>query len=227
MSPHSSCADNNMMNTISQWLPYLAQGALVTVKITLLSGVVAMLLALLSGLGRLSALRPIRWLAGGYIELFRAASLLVLLFWVYFALPIAGLDLSKTWSAVLAIGLNIGAYGGEIVRSAIQAIPKGQYEASVALNLSPLTRMRSVILPQAIARMLPPMGNLWIEMLKSTSLVYFITMADLTYEAMILRNNYYTDTPLIFGLLLLIYYVLASCIAVPVKWLERKLTAWR
>ncbi|RJE90240.1 ectoine/hydroxyectoine ABC transporter permease subunit EhuC [Paenibacillus sp. 1011MAR3C5] len=216
-----------MVQTISQWLPYLAQGAWVTVKITLLSGVVAMLFAFLSGLGRLSSLKPIRWLAGGYIELFRAASLLVLLFWVYFALPIAGLELSKTWSAVLAIGLNIGAYGGEIVRSAIQAIPKGQDEASIALNLSPSTRMRLIILPQAIARMLPPMGNLWIEMLKSTSLVYFITMADLTYEAMILRNNYYTDTPLIFGLLLLIYYVLASCIAVPVKWLERKLTAWR
>ncbi|MFF2887377.1 ectoine/hydroxyectoine ABC transporter permease subunit EhuC [Paenibacillus sp. NPDC057967] len=216
-----------MIQTLSQWLPYLGQGAWVTIKITLLSGVVATLFALMSGLGRLSPLKPIRWLAGGYIELFRAASLLVLLFWVYFALPIAGLELSKTWSAVLAIGLNIGAYGGEIVRSAIQAIPKGQYEASIALNLSPLTRMRAVILPQAIARMLPPMGNLWIEMLKSTSLVYFITMADLTYEAMVLRNNYYTDTPLIFGLLLLIYYGLASCIAVPVKWLERKLTAWR
>ncbi|REK77054.1 ectoine/hydroxyectoine ABC transporter permease subunit EhuC [Paenibacillus paeoniae] len=216
-----------MIQVIGQWLPYLMQGAWVTVKITLLSGVVAMLFAMLSGLGKLSSLTPVRWLASGYIELFRAASLLVLLFWVYFALPIAGLELSKTWSAVLAIGLNIGAYGGEIVRSAIQAIPKGQYEASIALNLSPLTRMRSVILPQAIVRMLPPMGNLWIEMLKATSLVYFITMADLTYEAMILRNNYYTDTPIIFGLLLLIYYVLASCIAAPVKWLERKLTAWR
>lgn len=216
-----------MLQAIGQWLPYLTQGALVTIRITLLSGAVAMIFALLSGLGRLSSLKTVRLVAGGYIELFRAAPLLVLLFWVYFALPIAGLELSKTWSAVLAIGLNIGAYGGEIVRSSVQAIPKGQYEASIALNLSPYTRMRAVVLPQAIARMLPPMGNLWIEMLKSTSLVYFITTADLTYEAMILRNNYYTDTPIIFGLLLLIYYLLSSCISVPVKWLERKLTGWR
>lgn len=216
-----------MLDTILKWLPFLGLGAFVTIKITLLSGVVATVLAMLSGLGRLSSAGPIRWLSIGYIELFRAASLLVLLFWVYFALPIAGLELSKTWSAVLAIGLNIGAYGGEIVRSSIQAVPKGQYEASTALNLSPFRRMVQIVLPQAIVRMLPPMGNLWIEMLKSTSLVFFITMSDLTYEAMILRNNYYTDTPAIFGLLLLIYYVLSSCISLPISWLERKMTAWR
>lgn len=193
----------------------------------MLSGVVAMVLASLSGLGRTSSFAPVRWLSSIYIELFRASSLLVLLFWVYFALPLAGLELSKTWSAVLAIGLNIGAYGGEIVRSALQAVPRGQYEASIALNVSPFHRLCLIVLPQAIARMLPPMGNLWIEMLKSTSLVYFITMTDLTYEAMILRNNYYTDTPAIFGLLLVIYYLLSTCISVPISWLERKWTAWR
>nr|WP_306812701.1 ectoine/hydroxyectoine ABC transporter permease subunit EhuC [Paenibacillus soyae] len=215
------------METVLKWLPFLGQGALVTVKITLLSGVLAMALAMLSGLGRTSTFALVRLIAAGYIELFRAASLLVLLFWVYFALPIAGVELSKTWSAVLAIGLNIGAYGGEIVRSSIQAIPSGQYEASIALNLSPFRRLVQIVLPQAIVRMLPPMGNLWIEMLKSTSLVYFITMSDLTYEAMILRNNYYNDTPVIFGLLLLIYYALSSCISLPINWLERRMTAWR
>lgn len=210
-----------------KWLPFLLDGAIVTVKITLLSGVVAMILSLAAGLGRLSGFAPIRWLSRGYIELFRAASLLVLLFWVYFALPIAGLELSKTWSAVLAIGLNIGAYGSEIVRSSILSVPKGQYEASLALNLSPWQRLYYIVWPQAVVRMLPPMGNLWIEMLKSTSLVFFITMADLTYEAMILRNNYYTDTPYIFGLLLLIYYLMSTCVSVTVRLLERKWTVWR
>lgn len=186
-----------------------------------------MTLASLSGLGRASTIAPIKWLSIAYIELFRSSSLLVLLFWVYFALPLVGLELSKTWSAVLAIGLNIGAYGGEIVRSSIQAVPTGQYEASIALNLSPAKRLFQIVLPQAFARMLPPMGNLWIEMLKSTSLVYFITLSDLTYEAMILRNNFYTDTPAIFGLLLLIYYLLSTCISFPISWLERKWTAWR
>ncbi|QNK55173.1 ectoine/hydroxyectoine ABC transporter permease subunit EhuC [Paenibacillus sp. PAMC21692] len=212
---------------IGQWLPFLMDGAVVTLRITVLAGLLAFSLSALSGMGRLSALTPIRWISGCYIELFRASSLLVLLFWVYFALPIAGLELSKTWSAVLAIGLNIGAYGGEIVRSSILAVPKGQYEASIALNLRPYTRFIRVVLPQAFVRMLPPMGNLSIEMLKSTSLVYFITMADLTYEAMILRNNYYTHTPIIFGLLLLIYYLMSSCVSWSVRLLERKLACWR
>lgn len=212
---------------IGQWLPFLMDGAEVTLRIAVLAGLLAFSLSALSGLGRLSTLAPIRWISGSYIELFRASSLLVLLFWVYFALPIAGLEFSKTWSAVLAIGLNIGAYGGEIVRSSILAVPKGQYEASIALNLHPLTRFVRVVLPQAFLRMLPPMGNLSIEMLKSTSLVYCITMADLTYEAMILRNNYYPHTPIIFGLLLLIYYLMSSCVSWSVRLLERKLAGWR
>ncbi|MDF2838109.1 MAG: amino acid transporter permease [Paenibacillus sp.] len=216
-----------MQAPIGQWLPFLADGAIVTLRIALLAGLLAFSLSALSGMGRLSSVAPIRWVSGCYIELFRASSLLVLLFWVYFALPIAGLELNKTWSAVLAIGLNIGAYGGEIVRSSILAVPKGQYEASIALNLHPNARFVRVILPQAFVRMLPPMGNLSIEMLKSTSLVYFITMADLTYEAMILRNNYYVHTPLIFGLLLIIYYLLSSCVSLTVRLLERKLAGWR
>ncbi|WP_168122613.1 ectoine/hydroxyectoine ABC transporter permease subunit EhuC [Paenibacillus sp. HB172176] len=215
------------MSNLIHWLPFLRDGAIVTIRITLMAGVVAMLLSVLSGIGRLSTVPPIRWLASTYIEFFRASSLLVLLFWVYFALPIAGLELTKTWSAVLAIGLNIGAYGGEIVRSAVLAVPNGQYEASTALNLKPMQRFFRIVLPQAFIRMLPPMGNLWIEMLKSTSLVFFITMADLTYEAMILRNNYYNDTPLIFGLLLVIYYLLSSCVSFTVRLLERKFSVWR
>jgi len=212
---------------IGQWLPFLADGAIVTLRITLLAGLLSLVLSALSGIGRLSSWAPIRWMSGLYIEFFRASSLLVLLFWVYFALPMTGLELSKTWSAVLAIGLNIGAYGGEIVRSSILAVPRGQYEAAIALNLHPSARFMRIVLPQALVRMLPPLGNLSIEMLKSTSLVYFITMADLTYEAMILRNNYYEFTPIIFGLLLLIYYLMSSCISWSVRLLERKLAGWR
>jgi ectoine/hydroxyectoine ABC transporter, permease protein EhuC len=212
---------------IWKWLSFLMDGAAVTVKLTLWSGALAMLLAALSGIGKLSAWRPVRLLSGIYVELFRASSLLVLLFWVYFALPVAGVELSKHWAAVLAIGLNIGAYGAEIVRSSLLAIDRGQYEACTALNLHPFTRFRKVVLPQAFVRMVAPMGNLWIEMLKSTSLVYLIATADLTYEAMVLRNNYYNETPLILGLLLLIYFAMSSCISVTARLLERKLTAWR
>ncbi|MBD2869745.1 ectoine/hydroxyectoine ABC transporter permease subunit EhuC [Paenibacillus arenilitoris] len=208
-------------------LPLLVDGLLITVQVAVLSSVVALALAAAAGLARTSRYAAIRGLAGTYVEIFRACSLLVLLFWVYFALPFLGIELSKVTAAVLAIGLNIGAYGAEIVRSSLKAIPEGQHEAGIALNLSPNERMLRIILPQAVARMLPPFGNLLIELLKSTSLVYFITLSDLTYEAMVIRNNYYTWTPHIFGSLLIIYFLLSSCIFITFRLLERKLTAWR
>ncbi|MFC4808082.1 ectoine/hydroxyectoine ABC transporter permease subunit EhuC [Paenibacillus sp. GCM10023250] len=209
------------------WLPLMASGIGITIKVALLSAVLALLLSGLAGLGSLSRITAVRVVCRTYIQVFRAVSLLILLFWLYFALPFAGIGLSKLLSAVLAIGLNIGAYGAEIVRSAVEAVPKGQLEASTALNLTPLQRLRLVILPQAFVRMLPPMGNLMIELLKSTSLIYFITLADLTYQAMVLRNNYYSWTPAIFGLLLLLYFLLSACMIVTVRVLERKFSEWR
>lgn len=211
----------------SEWMPILARGAGVTLQVAVLSAIVALVMSLLAGLGAGSRVSVIRALSQVYIQVFRAVSLLVLLFWVYFALPFAGVELSKLVSAVLAIGLNIGAYGAEIVRSSVAAIPKGQIEATIALNLSYRQRLWRIVVPQAVARMLPPMGNLMIELLKSTSLIYFITLADLTYEAMILRNNYYIWTPAIFGLLLIIYFLFSSCIAMVFRMLERKFTVWR
>lgn len=210
-----------------EWLPLLLDGTLITLQVAALSSVVSLLLAAAAGLASSSRYTIIKGIANIYVEVFRACSLLVLLFWVYFALPFLDIELSKLTAAVLAIGLNIGAYGSEIVRSSISAVPKGQYEAGVALNLSGSMRMLRIILPQAVTRMVPPFANLMIELLKATSLVYFITLSDLTFEAMIIRNNYYTWTPHIFGLLLLIYFVLSTCISVTARLLERKLTVWR
>lgn len=209
-----------------EWLPLLLDGTLITVKVALLSAIVSLLLAVSAGLGSLSRYTVVRGFAKAYVELFRACSLLVLLFWVYFSLPFLQIELPKLMAAVLAIGLNLGAYGA-IVRSSVAAVSKGQHEAGMALNLSGNKRMVRIILPQAAARMIPPFGNLMIELLKATSLVYFITLSDLTFEAMILRNNYYIWTPYIFGLLLLIYFGLSSCISVTFRLLERKLTVWR
>jgi polar amino acid transport system permease protein len=210
-----------------EWLPLMLDGTLITLQVTVLSSIVSLLLAAAAGLASSSRYTIVKGIANVYVEVFRACSLLVLLFWVYFALPFLDIELSKLTAAVLAIGLNIGAYGSEIVRSSIAAVPKGQCEAGVALNLSGSMRMLRIILPQAVTRMVPPFANLMIELLKATSLVYFITLSDLTFEAMIIRNNYYTWTPQIFGLLLFIYFVLSSFISVSARLLERKLTVWR
>ncbi|BCJ86709.1 ectoine/hydroxyectoine ABC transporter permease subunit EhuC [Effusibacillus dendaii] len=165
--------------------------------------------------------------AAVYVEFFRGTSLLVQMFWLFFALPILGIELEPMTTGVLALGLNYGAYGSEIVRSSIQAIPKGQTEAAIALNLTSFQRMRSVILPQAFTLMLPAFGNLLIELLKGTSLVSLITLSDLTFTGMLMRTANIARTPEILGLILVIYFVLAYSLTLVVRWLERRVSAGR
>lgn len=207
--------------------PLLLEGAGITIQVAVLSWLLMLPIATAAGLAWLSKFAAVRAVTVVYVEVFRGTSLLVQLFWLYFALPFVGVELPKLAAGVLAIALNYGAYGSEIVRSSIQAVPKGQWEAAVALNMTPWQRMSRVIFPQAFVRMLPPFGNLSIELLKSTSLVYFITLSDLTYQAMVLRNNYVSMTPQIWATLLVIYFALAGIVTLGFKLLERRLQAGR
>lgn len=207
--------------------PLLLEGAGITVQVAVLSWLLMIPIATAAGLARLSKFAAVRAVTVVYVEVFRGTSLLVQLFWLYFVLPFVGVELPKLAAGVLAISLNYGAYGSEIVRSSIQAVPKGQWEAAVALNMTPWQRMSRVIFPQAFVRMLPPFGNLSIELLKSTSLVYFITLSDLTYQAMVLRNNYVSMTPQIWATLLVMYFALAGIVTLGFKLLERRLQAGR
>lgn len=208
-------------------LPLLIQGAVTTLKVTALSMGVAFLLSFLAGFARLSRRKSIRLVSSVYVEVFRGTSLIVQLFWLFYALPLLGVELTALAAGVAALGLNYGAYGSEVVRSAILAVPKGQTEASIALNMSPMLRMRRVILPQAMVIMLPSFSNLAIELLKGTSLVSLITMADLTYQGMILRTFDASRTFEIFGLILLMYFVMAYPLTLMMRWLERRFSAGR
>lgn len=207
-------------------LPPLLRGAAITAQVMVLSAVVALVVAFLAGFGRLSRFAVVRGLASVYVEIFRGTSLLVQLFWMYFVLPHFHITLPTMLVAVLGLGLNLGSYGSEIVRSSILAVPKGQTEASIALNMTHWQRMRRVILPQAVTMMYPSFGNLLIELLKSTALVSLITLSDATFEAMKLRTTVLREVE-IFSLLLLIYFVLAYPITVGVRWLERQAIAGR
>ncbi|RKN64076.1 ectoine/hydroxyectoine ABC transporter permease subunit EhuC [Paenibacillus ginsengarvi] len=214
--------------SLLEFMPLLLRGALVTLEVTLYSTVLALILAFLAGFLQLSKFRGLRVLSTVYVELFRGTSLLVQLFWLYFALPILfDIRMPAMVAAVAAIGLNYGAYGSVVVRSSILAVPKGQYEAATALNMSPAIRMRKVILPQALPLMLPAFGNLQIELLKGTSLVYLITLMELTYQGMILRSYDSSKTLEIFALLLLMYFVLAYALTWIVRLLERRATRGR
>jgi polar amino acid transport system permease protein len=201
--------------------PRLLDGALVTCAQFALAALVACVAALAAGLGRLSALWPIRGLAGLYVELFRGTSLLVQLYWIFFVLPLLGISLPKFEAGFLSVGLNVGAYGAEIVRGAILAVPRGQWEAGYALSMSPGKRMRRIILPQALVLMLPPWGNLMIELLKGTALVALIAVPDLMFVAKQINGATFRSAEA-FGAALLIYYLLARLLITPaMRGLER------
>lgn len=206
-------------------LPPLLRGLWFTIVLTLGGAVLAILFAFLAGLGRLSRDPIVRWYSAVYVAVFRGTPVLVLLFWFYYALPRAlGIELDAIFVGILVLGLNVGAYGAEVVRPSILAVPRGQTEASIALNLTRWQRMRYVILPQAILMMLPPFGNLLIQLLKGTALVSLITtMPELTRAGMYLRDDT-LRAPEIFSLLLIIYFVLAMLITVATRWLEKVLS---
>ena len=193
----------------------MIDGTVVTVFQFLLATVVAVGVAVLFGLMRLSQNIGIRSVAIGYIEIFRGTSLLVQLFWIFFVLPLFGINLDKFVAGFLAVGLNMGAYGAELVRGAILAVPKSQWEAAIALNMPRYKRMWRIVLPQAFIIMLPPWGNLVIEILKGTALVALISVADLMFEVRQINIATFKAVEA-FGTAILVYYVLARFFVTPV-----------
>lgn len=135
--------------------PRLLGGVWVSVQLTVLAALLAIAVAGVVGLLKLAPNPVLRAGATVYIEIFRGTSLLVQLYWIFFVLPLFGVTIDKFTAGFLAVGLNLGAYGAEVVRGAIRSVPQGQWEAAVALNLSPARRMWRIILPQALVIMLP------------------------------------------------------------------------
>ena len=201
--------------------PPLLEGLGVTLQVMAGAVVLAVPLALAAGICRLSTLRPVRWIASIYVEVFRGTSALVQLFWFYFVLPLFGVQLPAMLVGIVVLALNAGAYGAEVVRGAIRAVPPGQREAGVALNMTRGQIMRRLIVPQAVPAMLPPAGNLLIELLKNTALVSLITITDLTFRGQLLRSETLRTTE-IFSLMLLMYFAVALLITAGVRLLERR-----
>ena len=210
---------------MTDWSGYIAlilQGAVVTVQLTVMGSALALVMAFIAGLGRISRYMALRWLATAYIEFFRGTSIFVQLFFAYFVLPFMGISLTPLQAGVLSLGLNVGAYGAEVVRGAILSIGKEQYEACVALNLSRWQCMRRVILPQALLVMLPTFGNNAIELLKATSIVSLISLADMTFQANIVRSQT-GNTLMPFATILILYFAFAMVIAWAIRALERRM----
>lgn len=209
------------------------EGVVVTVQLLGASFVLGVVLSLIFGVARLSERRWVRGAALVYVEFARGISTIVLLFVMAYAIPILlGLEQSNVfWLATVALGVNMGGYGAEIIRGAIQSVPKGQTEASIALNLTSTQRLRFVVLPQALRVILPPMGNLTIEILKGTALVSLVGMSDLTFEIDKLSTNRVlaaepVDTSILYLNALIAYFVMAQMINLVFRfgerWVERK-----
>ncbi|MBL0886480.1 amino acid ABC transporter permease [Myceligenerans indicum] len=196
----------------------LVEASGTTVQILVYSFVVGIILSLVVGVARLSANVWVRGVALAFVEFARGISSIILLFIVAIALPILfGAEQAPLiLLATIALGINMGGYGAEIIRGAIQAVPKGQTEASISLNLSPAQRLRHVILPQALTIILPPMGNLTIEILKGTALVSLVGMTDVMQMARNIRQQQLADAvgtqPVLFLNVLILYFILAQVI---------------
>jgi len=204
-----------LKGTAVELLVPLLKGTVVTIWITLFGAITMTVTGVVIGLMKLSQFWPVRFLSIAYIEFFRGTSLIVQMFIWFFVLPTFGFEMPAFIVGVLAVGMNVGGYFAEVVRSAVQSVPKGQYEASIALNLPIASRMRRIILPQAFRLMLPPWGNLLIELLKGTAIVSLITLHDLTFEATSLNNaNFQTLQNL--GTALVIYYILGRFVIIPI-----------
>ncbi|GCL36372.1 MULTISPECIES: ABC transporter permease subunit [Sphaerospermopsis] len=187
----------NSLGLILQSLPNLLTGVLVTLQLAIISVFFGLIGGSFIGIIRLSAIKPVQWLARTYIDFFRGTPLLVQIFMIYFGIPALWQELGFTLSlnrlvaGVMALSLNSAAYIAEIVRAGIQSIEIGQIEAAKSLGLNSVQTMRHVIFPQAFRRMIPPLGNEFISLLKDTSLVAVIGFEELFRKGqLIVAENY-------------------------------------
>jgi polar amino acid transport system permease protein len=163
-------------------LPDLLDGLWVTVQATFLGIILAMVLGLVFALLRRSEVRAISWPAAWVVEFIRSTPLLVQLFMLFYVLPKYGIRMDAFTTGVVALGIHYGSYTSEVYRSGIEGVPRGQWEASTALNLSTVTTWTRVVLPQAIPVVIPALGNYLIAMFKEVPLLATITVLDVLGE---------------------------------------------
>jgi len=206
-------------------LRFLVSGLGYTLGLSATAIVISVVLGLVVALPGLSARRPLRMASRTYVEIVRAVPILVLILWVYYGLPvITGITLGVFWSGVVALALSDSAFQAEIFRGGIQSIDRGQYEAAASLSLGYRDTMRYVILPQALRRILPALGNQLVYMLKMSSLVSVIGMQELTRKANELVVTEYRPLE-IYTVLVAEYLALILVVSAAVRWLERKMNA--
>ena len=217
VNPSTPAGQRNLM--------FLLDGLYYTIALSVTAILISIILGLLVALPGLASQRPARLLNRVYVELVRAVPILVLILWVYYGLPqVADISISVFWAGVLALAISDSAFQAEIFRAGIQSIDRGQHEAAHSISLSYVDKMRYVILPQAIKRILPALGNQLVYMLKMSSLVSVIGMEELTRRANELVVTEYRPLE-IYTVLVLEYLVLILVVSAAVRWFEMRMGA--
>ncbi|MBO1901585.1 amino acid ABC transporter permease [Leucobacter weissii] len=210
-------------NVVTSNFPRLLEGLGTTLQIAVIVIVLSMLLAVPVALLRMSQIEVVRWLAQGYIELFRCTPLLVQLFWVYYAMPtLTGITIPGLVSAVIALTLNLTAFMAEAYRSGFQAVPVEQIEAGKMLRLTSWQRTRFIVIPQALRQQLPVILSLNISLFKDTALVSTIAVADLMFTANKIASESYRALEIL-STAALMYFLIAFPVSLILSKIERNM----
>ncbi|MGD9742481.1 MAG: amino acid ABC transporter permease [Dongiaceae bacterium] len=204
-------------------MPFLLEGAVVTLELSLISMVFAILIGLLVALGRIAGGRVLGGLLAAYVEVWRNVPLIVQLLVLYFSLPEIGITLPGFWAGVLGLSLNVGAYLSEVFRAAIISIESGQRDAGLSIGMSRATVYRRVILPQALRIAVPTIGGYFISLLKDSSLVSYIAVNELLRNGMIVISTTFRSME-IYLMVAIVYFVMSFIASRLVFRVERWLT---
>jgi polar amino acid transport system permease protein len=213
------------MEYISSLIPFMMEGTVITLQLFFLTLVMALPLGVVFAVARLSKFKPLNVFMQCYIWVFRGTPLLLQLFFVYFGLGIIGITFDRFVAAVIAFVLNYSAYLAEIYRSGMQSIDKGQFEAADVLGLSRWQTLHKIILPQMFKRVLPPISNEVINLIKDTALVYAIGITELLRVAKIAALRDMLFVPFIVAAVF--YLIMTAVIQQFFKWLENRYNYYR
>lgn len=209
-------------NVVWQHRAALAEGAKLTVLLTLLTMAIAIPGGIVLALMRLSTSRLLSGASAAFVELFRNLPLILLVYWAYYVMPVlAGIQYSAFTTGLIALSLNVSAYNSETFRAGIASIRQGQTEAALSLGMSQWQAMRQIVLPQAASRILPVLASSWVSLFKDTSLVSVIAVGDLAYNAMQVRAQTFRVLEMLTAMAV-IYWAMGYPQAKLVDWLHRK-----
>jgi polar amino acid transport system permease protein len=207
---------------VREFLPILLQGVWLTIVVTFGSLILSTLLGMVWALMRVSRVRALQQLAKGIVNAIRGIPILVQLFYIYFVMPEFGVTLSALQASIIGLGIAYSAYQAENFRAGIEAIDKGQIEASESLGMGWALMMRRVVVPQAVKIILPPYGNIMIMMLKDSSQASTITVAELTLKGQLIAASTFKYTSVL-SMVAVLYLVMSVPLILFVGWLERRM----